>query len=34
MKLGKRKRMKIKIRGFFEWIFEREWEWQSEEIEC
>ena len=26
--------MKIKIRGFSEWIFEREWEWQSEEIEC
>ena len=34
MKLGKGKLMKIKIRGFSEWIFEREWEWQSEEIEC
>ena len=26
--------MKIKIRDFSEWIFEREWAWQSEEIEC
>ena len=33
MKLGKGKWMKIKIRGFSEWIFEREWEWQSEEME-
>ena len=25
--------MKIKIRGFSKWIFERDWEWQSEKIE-
>ena len=26
--------MKIKIRGFSEWIFEREWEWKKLNVSC